>query len=122
MDGSGRSAALHEALEHLGAGGLGERGQLGHRVLGVDGGALGPDADQDDPLEPELAVFDLGDVGELGGQAGDPAQRLAVDPVELVAVEVVGGVAVARIQGDRSSARSSSSIAAAVVTAASECE
>ena len=33
---------------------------------------VGPDADQDDPLEPELAVLDLGDVLELGRQ---PATR-----------------------------------------------
>ena len=47
------------------------------------GAALGPDADQHDAFEPQLAVLDLGDVGELGGQAGDAAQRAAVFEVEL---------------------------------------
>ncbi len=49
-------------------------------------GAVGPDADQHDPLEAQLAVLDLGDVLELGGEAGDAAQRGAVGAVELVAV------------------------------------
>ena len=38
-------------------------------------GALGPDADQHDALEAQLAVLDLGDVLELGRQPGDAAQR-----------------------------------------------
>ena len=36
----GVGPALDDAVEHLGAGGLGERGELAHRVLGVVGGAL----------------------------------------------------------------------------------
>ncbi len=76
-------AALDEAVHHLGTGGLGEAGQLGHRVLGLLGRALGPDADEHDPLQLELAVLDLGDVGELGGQPVDPAQRRALLQVEL---------------------------------------
>jgi hypothetical protein len=40
-------------------------------------GALGPDTDEDDPLQPELAVLDLGDVLELGAQADDAAQCVA---------------------------------------------
>ena len=39
------------------------------------GRALGPDADEHDPLEAQLAVLDLGDVLQLGGQARDAAQR-----------------------------------------------
>src|SRR6478672_2451679 len=50
----GRLAALEDRLEHLGAGGLGERGELGHRVLGVGHGAAGPHTDQHDPLEAQL--------------------------------------------------------------------
>ena len=42
--------------------------------------------DEHDLLEPQLAVLDLGDVLELGGQAGDAAQRRALLEVELVAV------------------------------------
>ena len=56
------AAALHQRVEHDRPGRLGEPGQLGHRRLGVGGGAAGPDADQDDLLELQLAVFDLGDV------------------------------------------------------------
>ena len=42
-----------------------------------------------DALQAQLPVLDLGDVGELGGQPGDPAQRLAVGQVELLAVTLV---------------------------------
>ena len=42
--------------------------------------------DQHHPLQPQLAVLDLGDVGELGGQAGDPAQRVALRELELAVV------------------------------------
>src|SRR5256885_588692 len=62
------------ALERPGARRLGEPGQLGERCLGLLGAAVGPHADQHDLFQPELAVLDLGDVGELGGQAGYPAQ------------------------------------------------
>ena len=62
--------ALVDRVEHLRAGGLGEQRELGHGVLGVLDGALGPHADEHDALEPELAVLDLGDVLELGRQAG----------------------------------------------------
>ena len=81
------------------AGGLGERRQLGQRVLGVLRRALGPDADEDDALEAQLAVLDLGDVLQLGGQTGDPAQRLAVGEVELLAVEPVDRCRQARTVG-----------------------
>ena len=85
--GVGVRPALDDTGEHLGPGGLGERGELAHRVLGVVGGALAPDGGEHDPLEPQLAVLDLGDVLELGGQPGDAAQRGALLAVELVAVE-----------------------------------
>ena len=81
--GVGAVAALVERVEHLGARRLGEQGELGHRVLGVLHRALGPYADEDDPLEPELAVLDLGDVLELGGQPGDPAKGVPLGEVEL---------------------------------------
>ena len=102
----GLVAALDQAVEHQRAGGLGQRGQLGQGVLGVLRRALGPDADQHDPLQAQLAVLDLGDVLELGGQAGDPAQRLPVGEVELVAVGSLA-VVVARIQVVRRGAASS---------------
>ncbi len=84
-------AALEQPVEHDGPGRLGERGELAQGDLGVLGGALAPDADEDDALEAQLPVLDLGDVLELGGQPGDTAQRRALLEVELVAV--VGGVA-----------------------------
>ena len=62
----GSGTTLDEPFEHLRTGGLGQRGELGQRVFRVGDGAFGPDAHQDDPLQPQLAVFDLGDVGELG--------------------------------------------------------
>ena len=71
-------AALAHRLEHLGAGGLGQRGELGERAVGVGLGALGPHADEHDALEAQLPVLDLGDVGELGGEPGHAAQRAAL--------------------------------------------
>ena len=51
-------------------------------ALGLLGAALGPDADEHDALEAQLPVLDLGDVGELGGEPGDAAQRAALLEVE----------------------------------------
>ena len=50
--------------------------------------ALGPDADQHDPLEPQLPVLDLGDVGELGGEPGDAPQRVALLELKLAGGDV----------------------------------
>ena len=85
---------------------------------------LGPHADEHDLLQAELAVLDLGDVLELGAQAGDAAQGVALGQllradgqllgvgVVVVVVRRVVGVAglevVARVER-RSSRRSSSS-------------
>ena len=41
---------------------------------------------EDDPLQAQLAVLDLGDVLELGGQPGHPAQRGPLLAVELLSV------------------------------------
>ncbi len=82
----GLVTALDDAVEHQRSRGLGEGGQLGQRILRVLDGARGPDADEDDPLQTELAVLDLGDVLELGGQARHPAESRAVGAVELLAV------------------------------------
>ncbi len=84
--GVGLLAALHDALEHRRPGRLGEGRELAHGVLGVVGGALGPDAGEHDALEAQLAVLDLGDVLELGRQALDASERGALLAVELVAV------------------------------------
>ncbi len=87
----GLVAALDQPLEHLGAGRLGQRGQLGHAGPAVGGGAVGPHTDQHHPFQPQLAVFDLGDVGELGGQAGDAAQRRPVFQGEFAGARLRDG-------------------------------
>src|SRR4051794_1243209 len=79
----GLVAALVDRVEDLRAGGLGEGGQLGHGVLGVLDRTVGPDPDQDDPLQPELAVLDLADVLELGAEPGHPAQGVPLGEVLL---------------------------------------
>ena len=94
----GLVAALDQAVEHLRAGGLGEPGQLGQRVLGVGQGAVGPHADEHDALEAQLPVLDLGDVGELGGQAGDAAQRLALLEVVVAGAARRSGVGEVRLR------------------------
>ena len=101
--GVGLLPALVDRVEHLGAGGLGEQRELGHGVLGVLDGALGPDADEDDPLEPELAVLDLGDVLELGRQPGDPAQGVPLGEVLLAGGEVDLGIGLVGVRPTRSS-------------------
>jgi hypothetical protein len=89
--GVGVAAPLDQPLEYLRARGLGEGGQLGQGVLRVGGGTFGPDADQDHPFEAELAVLDLGDVGQFGGQPGDPAQRVPLFELEIpVGIDVAG--------------------------------
>ena len=40
--------------------------------IGVGGGSIGPDPDQDHPLQTQLAVLDLADVDQFGGEPGDP--------------------------------------------------
>jgi hypothetical protein len=94
----GTVAALDQPLEHLGAGGLGQRSELGEGVLRIRGRSLGPDTDEHDPLEAQLAVFDLGDVLQLGRQAGDAPQTLPGLEVETVTVEV-GPVVEESVQG-----------------------
>ena len=81
---------LDHAVQHLGTGGLGEQLQLGQRVLRVLGAALGPDADQQHPLEQQLAVLDLADVGQLGRHADDAAQRLAFLELEALGARLPG--------------------------------
>jgi len=68
----GAAAPLDQPVEDQRAGGLGERGQLGEGVLRVGDGPLGPHTDQHDAFQAQPAVLDLGDVGEFGGQSGDP--------------------------------------------------
>jgi hypothetical protein len=58
--------SLDHALEDGRTRCLGEGGELDKRVLGVADTALGPYADQDNALEAQRAVLDLGDVLKLG--------------------------------------------------------
>ena len=44
---------------------------------------------EDHPLEPQLPVFDLGDVLKLGGQSGHAAQRLALLKIHIAGLELV---------------------------------
>ena len=85
--GVGLVLALHQPLEHLAAGRLGQRLELEQRGLRVV--PAGVDAHEHDALEPELAVLDLGDVLEVGADAGDPPERVALLEVEALALEVV---------------------------------
>ena len=74
----GLVAPLDHAFENLRAGRLGQGGQFSQAGVGVRGRPLGPHPDQHNAFQPKLSVLDLGDVGELGRQAGHAAQRGAV--------------------------------------------
>lgn len=82
----GLVATLGDTVEHERARRLREGGEFREGVLRVLHGSRGPDADEHDPLQAELAVLDLGDVLELGGEAHHTAQGRAVGAVELFAV------------------------------------
>nr|BFE68656.1 hypothetical protein GCM10020092_019570 [Actinoplanes digitatis] len=84
----GAATPLDQALEHLGPGRLGERGELREGVLRIGDGALGPDTDQHDTFESQLPVLDLGDVRELGGETGDPTQGVALLELQLTGGDV----------------------------------
>ncbi|CKS70932.1 Uncharacterised protein [Mycobacterium tuberculosis] len=79
----GLVATLDESFEHLGAGGFGQCRQLGQACPVVSRAALGPHSHQHHPLQAQLAVLHLGDVGKLGRQPGNPAQRRSVLECEL---------------------------------------
>ena len=93
-------ATLKQAVEHNGAGGLGERSKLPQRVLGVLERTVGVHADQDDVFQTQLPVLDLGDVVKLCREPPHPPERRAVFPVELVAIPIVEVVALL-LQGRR---------------------
>ena len=69
----GRVTALNQSFQDLRPGGLRQRLQLLQRGLRLLERPGRPDADQDDPLEAQLAIFDLTDVLELGRYASDAA-------------------------------------------------
>ncbi len=81
--------ALDDALQHLGTRGLGQPREFGQGLLGLLRRPLGPHADEDDALQPQLPVLDLGDVAELGRQPRDPAQRGAVGKFQFALRHVV---------------------------------
>ena len=80
--------ALKHGVEHDGARCLGQRGELAQRVLGILLLALRVHADQDDVLEAQLAILDLGDVLELRREPRDAAERGPLLTVPLLAVAV----------------------------------
>ena len=75
------AAALHQRVEDDEPAVSASRASSAIDASASAAGAARPDADQHDLLELQLAVLDLGDVGELGGQAGNPAQRQPVGEV-----------------------------------------
>ena len=77
---------LKHTVEHDGAGGLRESGELAQRVLGILLGALRIHTDEHDVLEPQLTVLDLGDVLEFGRETGDTAQGVPILQIPLGAV------------------------------------
>ena len=81
-------AALNQAVQHLGAGGLGQRGQLTQGVFGVLDGAFGPQAGQHHAFQAQLTVLDLGDVLQLGGKVSYSAQGAALGEVFLISIEL----------------------------------
>mgnify|MGYP003349724378 CR=1 FL=1 len=62
---------------------------LSGRIKNIVERPLGPDADEYHPLEPDLAVFDLGDVLELSGQPGDTPERRTLLELEFAGGRVV---------------------------------
>ena len=84
----GLEAALNQAVQYLGACGLGQRGQLTQGVLGVLDGAFSPQASQHHALQAQLAVLDLGHVLQLCGEVSYSAQGAALGEVFLVSIEL----------------------------------
>jgi hypothetical protein len=82
----GPAAPLHQAVQHDRPGRLGQPGQLAQGVLRPGQRPLGPYPDEHHALQPQGAVLDLGDIGELGGQARHSAQRLPVGQVKFAGV------------------------------------
>ena len=86
--GVGMRPPLKHAVENDRPGGLGEGRQLAQRVLGVFLLPLGVHPRQDDVLQAQLAVLDLGDVLEFGRQPRHASQRRAVFAIPLGAIVV----------------------------------
>ena len=85
--GVGSITALDDTVEDQCPRGLGEGCELEQTAIGLVRGALGPDTDKHDLLQSDLAVLDLGDVLEFGGQSRDSAQCLSIPQVELTGAE-----------------------------------
>ena len=79
---------LHQGLQDLGAGGLGQQFQLGHRVVGVLLRPGGPHGYQHHPFQPQLAVLDFGDVLQFGSHTDDPPERVSLGKFGLIAVVI----------------------------------
>ena len=84
-------APLNDALQDFRAGGLGQGGKFGKAGVGVGGGSVHPHPHQDHTFQPQLPVFDLGDVGKFGGQPGHAPQRGTILEREFADAGVGGG-------------------------------
>src|SRR5690606_9784636 len=110
--GAGVRAALQHAVEHDGTRRLGKRRELAQGVLGVLETARGVDAHEDDVLHAHLAVLDLGDVFELGRQAGHAPQRVAILEIPLLIARVGRGlVGLQRLRGADAARRTARALA-----------
>ena len=83
-------AALDQALEDLRSGGLRQQLEFGDGMLSAHLTAGGPHADQNDALQEQLAVLDLGDVGQLGRHPRNSAQGQPILEILLISVDVWG--------------------------------
>src|SRR5690606_14399723 len=104
----GTRAALDQPLQHLGAGGLGQPGELRQGSLSLFDFPFGPHPDQDDALQAEPPVFDLGDVREFGGKPCYAAERSPGSSFQLAGGRLVTenefvlvGRGLSELDGDR---------------------
>ena len=77
---------MKNAVEHFRTGGLTERRQLAQAVLGIRRGTLRIHANEHDLFESQLAILNLGNVFEFGGEPGNPLERLTIGKIELITV------------------------------------
>jgi hypothetical protein len=72
---------LQHTVKNYCARGFTQRGEFLHRILRVFLVPLGIDADQDDILDTQLAVLDLGDILEFGSKTVDAPECDSVGEV-----------------------------------------
>ena len=69
---------LKDRLQDLRPSRLGQQCKFRHRILGILSSAFGPDPDQDNLLQSQLAILDLGDVFEFGTEPGYSTQGMTL--------------------------------------------